>query len=143
MRAILATALPIGLLLSSTATTAQERCLASYYKLPPSIAEDLRPYLLCGLVRERSDTGQTINGVPVSMGMGQGPNGCGDVRARSYAAADRRLNSIRMKPSDRKFYLDVEFKKADEFLRTTTKLDDFGIGEEPAAPRCRTQNASH
>ena len=143
MRGLVEAVLPIGLLFSASAAPAQERCLATYYKLPTSIAEDLRPYLLCGLIHERSDTDETINGVHVFMGVGQGSASCGDVRARSYEAADQHLASIRMKPIDRKSYLDAEFKKADEFLRTTTKLDDLGIGEPPNAPPCRTQNAQH
>ena len=143
MRALVGAVLPIGLLFSSSEALAQERCLATYYKLPPSIAEDLRPYLLCGLIHERSDTGETINGVHVFMGMGQGAASCGDVRARSYTAADQHLASTLRKQADRKAYLDAQFGKADEFLQSATKLDDFGVGEEPKARPCRTQNAQH
>ena len=143
IRAFVGALLPLSMLLSASSALAQERCLATYYKLPPSIADDLRPYLLCGLIHQRSDTGEIINGVRVSMGMGQGLAGCGGARARAYAAADQGLASIQMKPADRKSYLDAEFYKADGFLRMTAKLDDFGIGEDPTAPRCRTQNAQH
>jgi hypothetical protein len=144
-RSLLAAALPISVLLNASVASAQDRCLATYYKLPASIADEMRPYLICGLMdRQTGDPGTVLNGVLVSMGrLGSEPANCGQVRSRAFAAADQHLASIRMRPSDRKSYLDAEFKKAAEFLRTTTKLGDLGIGEEPTAPRCRTQNAQH
>src|SRR5690349_11619216 len=95
----------IGLLFSSSEALAQERCLATYYKLPPSIAEELRPYLLCGLIHDRSDTGEAINGVTVLM-HGQNPEACGKVRASAFAAADQRLASTLREPTTRRAYLD-------------------------------------
>ena len=134
-------ALALGLALYSPSALADERCLAAQYRLPPSIAKEMRPYLLCGLIHERSDTGTMINGVHVFMGMGTA--GCGDVRARALQESEWRLASTMPDPRARQAFLETEFRKADEFIQSTKHLDDLGIGQEPNARPCRNNDASH
>ena len=141
-RALIGAVLPIGLLFSAPGALGQERCLAAHYRLPANIAEDLRPYLLCGLVHERSDTGVLVNGVRVWM-HGQGPEVCGNVRTNALHAAERHLLTTVPDAVARGTYLNAEFKKADEFLLTAKNLDDLGVVEEPKVPACRSPNAQH
>ena len=142
MGALVGAILPIGLFLSASAALAQERCLVTQYRLPATISEDVRPYLLCGLIHDRGDTGAIINGVHVDT-HGQGLAGCEDVRTRAYKAAYQHLESMLPEPTGRQTYLDAEIKKADEFLLTATNLDDLGMGQEPNAPPCRKPDAQH
>ena len=129
-----------SLLVCIQPAVAQERCVATHYRLPPNIADAMRPYLLCGLIRERSDTGTLVNGVRVFM-HGQNLEGCSDVRASAFATAYERLAATLPDPAARQAYLNAELRKADTFLITATNLDDLGIGEEPNTPTCRTRDA--
>jgi hypothetical protein len=126
---------PLSLLLGTSAASAQQRCVSSHYRLPPSIAEDLRPYLLCALIHEHGDTGAVVNGTHVLM-HGPGFDACGDVRTRAFNAAYLHLTSIIQDPRARQDFLYAEFEKADAFLLDATNRDDLSIGEEPTAPPC-------
>ena len=121
----------------SAALGAQPRCLATEYHLPAAIAEDLRPYLICGLIHERSDTGTTLNGISVLMN-GQGPEACANLRTKAFAAAHRRLETVIPDVGSRQNYLVRELIKADEFLIAARRLDEFSIGDEPDAKPCNS-----
>jgi len=127
---------PLSLLLCTSEASAQQRCVASQYHLPPSIAEELRPYLLCALIHEHGDTGAVVNGTHVLM-HGPGFEACGDVRTHAFKAAYLHLAPTIQDPRARQDFLYAEFKKADAFLLDATNRDDLSIGEEPTAPPCR------
>ena len=134
--------LPIAFSLCASGATAQERCLAADYRMPASIADDMRPYLLCGLISGQHHVGVRLNGVAVSMA-GGGLQICGDVRLRAFDAAERRLAATMPDPAARRAFLEAEFAKADEFMGAAVAVDDLGVGEEPAAPPCRMPNAQN
>jgi hypothetical protein len=142
MRAMIARVVTIAFSICASGAPAQERCLATRYQMPPTIADDMRPYLLCGLISGQHHAGVQLNGVDVSMA-GGGLQTCGDVRSRAFEASERRLASTMRDSAARRAFLEVEFEKADQFMRTAAAADDLEIGDQPAAPQCRDSDAQN
>jgi hypothetical protein len=141
MRVCVWAALPLAYSAASSAL-AEERCLAGEYRLPAIIAEDMRPYLLCGMIRGQGHHTVRLNGAGAAM-HGGGLETCGATRSRALEAAERRLAPVMRDAGARWRLLDAEFGKADRFLRVAAASEDLGMGEEYAAPRCRDRNAQN
>ncbi len=123
-----------------SAAPAQERCLAAEYRLPASIADEMRPYLVCGMIRGDGHVGARLNGQPVSL-RGDGIEGCGALRSRALEASERRLATAMPDAAARRNFIAAEFGNADRFLRAAARSEDLAVGEEPSAPRCRNDDA--
>jgi hypothetical protein len=129
-------ALPI-ILSSASASAAEDRCLAGTYRPPASIVAEMRPYLVCGMIRGYGHHSVRLNGVSVTMN-GGGPEACGTLRAAAFEASDRRLAATLPDADDRRRILEAEFDSADRFMRIAARSEDLGLGEEPTAPLCRS-----
>ena len=139
MRAL--AALPFISLLFTTGAPAEERCVTGHYRLPESIAEDMRPYLICGLMRGRDEHFSVrLNGQAVSM-RGPGLDSCDRIKQSAVEASGVRLAAAIPDMNARQSFISAEFKKADQFLRTAALSEDFAVGEEPVSPQCRTSDA--
>ena len=78
-------------LLCATAAQADEICLSGHYRLPETIGEDIRPYLICGLFQERSGHfGTRINGRSASI-TGSVAQSCERLGRAALAATAARL----------------------------------------------------
>jgi hypothetical protein len=129
--------------LFNTAAPATVRCLAGQYRLPESIAEDMRPYLVCGLMRGRDGHSSVrLNGQDVSM---RGPelDSCDRIRQSAVEASGVRLAAAIPDADARQSFISTEFEKADQFLRAAALSGDLTVGEEPVSPQCRTSNAKN
>jgi hypothetical protein len=134
-------ALPVVLMLGAAAAAAQERCVAGHYRLPEPIAEEMRPYLICGLLRERDGHFTTrLNGTDVSI-RGGGADSCDRLRQSAMDASHSRLAATMRDEDERRSFISAEFERMDQFLRIAARSYDLGVGEEPAAPPCRISHA--
>jgi hypothetical protein len=126
--------------LSSAPAAAEQLCLAGEYRLPESIGEEMRPYLLCGLFQGRdSHFTVRLNGYPVSM-RGSAES-CGEVRQRALTASVARLAATMADANARQSFVLVEFEKADRFLDVAGRSEDLTVGDERTAPACRISDA--
>jgi hypothetical protein len=139
-RFIFRAALPLAVVCCAPAAFAQERCLAAEYKPPASIDEEMRPYLVCGMLQGNGHNLERINGVQVAINS-SGLSSCSTLRSRALTAADRRLARIIPDAAARRAVLQAEFEKADRFLVIAARSDDLLVGEQTSAPACRNQNA--
>jgi hypothetical protein len=131
----------LSLLCASPAWT-QERCLRALYQLPEHIGEEMRPYLVCGLLQRDGHHGTLLNGQSLRIQGGELED-CGPVRSRAVSASEQRLVAAIADPSARRSFIEAEFAKADRFLKEASRSDDLAVGDAPSAPRCRNQNAKH
>ncbi|HYG46682.1 MAG TPA: hypothetical protein VD846_01965 [Allosphingosinicella sp.] len=130
--------LPAG----ASATLAEARCLAGEYRLPASIGEEIRPYLVCGIMQGDGHHGTRINGREVSR-RGPGLEACGTIRSSAVQASERRLASTMPDPAERRRFVEREFANADRFLAAAARSEDLAVGEEPSAPPCRNAHAGN
>ena len=128
-------------LLWATAAQADERCLSGHYRLPETIGEDIRPYLICGLFQERRGHFSTrINGQNASI-TGSVAHSCDSLRRSAMEASEARLALTITDADERRSFIASEFEKLDGFLRIAARSDDLGVGEEPAATPCGIASA--
>lgn len=138
--AVLALLVPISAS-ASAAAAADQRCLAPLYTLPDNIAEETRPYLVCGMFNGDGHFTTRLNGMPTST---RGSlEGCRTIRATALAAAEGRLSRTMRDPSARRAFLQTEFERADHFLEVVARSEDRTVGETPSTPQCRNTNASN
>lgn len=142
MRAIAWAVLPLASWLCASAAMTQERCLVQHYRLPASIAEEMRPYLVCGMLQGDGHHTVRLNGQGVSL-RGGGLENCGRIRVSAFEASDSRLRSAMPDPTARRRFVEAEFETADRFLRVAARSGDLSVGEDPTAPRCRNSNAQN
>ena len=132
--------LPLTTLFFATMASAQERCLMAEYNLPEPIANEMRPYLICGLIQGQNHVPVQLNRQTVTMN-GAGVEACGRIRLSAIEASDRRLSSTMPDASERRAFIAREFEAADRFLRIADRSYDLTVGEEVSAPQCRNTNA--
>ena len=133
--------LPLAAMLCTTAASAGERCLAGQYRPPESIADDMRPYLLCGLFQRPGwHNWARLNGHAVILSGGD-PEACVRTRLTAFEASERRLASVMPDAAARRSFVEAEFEEADQLLQVAARSDDLGIGEGTAAPQCRISDA--
>ena len=121
---------------TASAASAQERCQLAQYRLPPELADEMRPYLVCAMLRGDGHFTTQVNGMSVSL-RGRGAEACGTIRATAFQASERRLTAAMPDQAARRTYLESEFATADRFLQAAAASSDLGIGEAPTAPSCR------
>jgi hypothetical protein len=114
--------------------------LAAEYKPLVTIDEEMRPYLVCGVLQGNGHNLERINGVQVSI-RSSGLSSCSTLRSRAFSASDQRLAATVPDAAERRAVLQAEFEKADLFLVIAARSDDLLAGEQTNAPACRNQNA--
>jgi len=139
MRAL--AALSLASLLFAIAASAEERCVAGQYRLPETIAEEMRPYLVCGLIQGRDGHFPArLNGVTVSM-RGPGADSCDRIRQSAVEASGARLATAMPDANARQSFIVTEFEKADQFLRAAALSEDLAVDEKTTSRQCRTSDA--
>ena len=121
------------------AASAQERCLLAEFHPAESIVDDIRPYLVCGMLQGRDGHFTVaLNGQGTSM---RGAQSCDRVRGDAFARANLRLLNEIPDAQARRAFLTTEFDKADHFLLAAARSEDLAVGSEADTPKCRMQNA--
>ena len=103
------------------------------YDSPTAIADEMRPYLQCGIIQGHFP--RKLNGQVVSMS-GLGIESCGTIRDSAFAAADRKLTALIPDVGSRKAYLENEFNKAEQFLRKAGLAGELTVTERPVSTEC-------
>ena len=133
--------LPVITAMIGPAALSQERCLLAEFRPAESIVDDIRPYLVCGMLQGRDGHFTVaLNGQATSM---RGVQSCDRVRGDAFARANLRLLNEIPDPESRQTFLTSEFEKADQFLRTAARSEDLAVSSEPDAPKCRNGSESN
>ena len=135
--------LPLLAGFGAASAPAQERCTLVEYQPPAEIADQMRAYLVCGLLQGRDGHFTTqLNGESASI-RGGDPGSCDRLRLQAIDRSELQLENEIPVDHVRRAFVANEFEKADLFLQAAARSNDLAVGQEAQSPQCRISNAEN